>query len=78
MKVVAEGVETSRQMRILTRLGCNDGQGYYFSRTVPSSVAEVILASSAEPADGDASTHDLFVLKETLLESEPAAVEVPG
>jgi diguanylate cyclase (GGDEF)-like protein/PAS domain S-box-containing protein len=48
MKVVAEGVETSRQMRILTRLGCHGGQGYYYSRPVPANVAEVILSSSLE------------------------------
>jgi diguanylate cyclase (GGDEF)-like protein/PAS domain S-box-containing protein len=46
MKVVAEGVETSRQMRILTRLGCHSGQGYYYSRPVPAKIAEVILSSS--------------------------------
>jgi diguanylate cyclase (GGDEF)-like protein/PAS domain S-box-containing protein len=48
MKVIAEGVETSRQMGILGKLGCKDGQGYYFSRPVPSAVAEVMLASSED------------------------------
>ncbi len=53
MSVIAEGVETSRQMRILTRLGCPDGQGYYFSRPIPASVAEVVLASSVESSGPD-------------------------
>ncbi len=66
MKVIAEGVETSRQMRILTRLGCPDGQGYYFSRPIPASVAEVILASSLE-----ASARDLAALSETVAELAP-------
>jgi diguanylate cyclase (GGDEF)-like protein/PAS domain S-box-containing protein len=47
MGVVAEGVETARQMKILTQLGSHDGQGYYYSRPVPAGVAEVIFASSA-------------------------------
>jgi diguanylate cyclase (GGDEF)-like protein/PAS domain S-box-containing protein len=67
MDVIAEGVETSGQMRILTQLGCQDGQGYYFSRPVPASAAEVILASSV-----DASTPDLTALAEAFAEPETA------
>jgi EAL domain-containing protein (putative c-di-GMP-specific phosphodiesterase class I) len=37
MKVVAEGVETGRQMQLLKALGCDEGQGFYFSRPVPAS-----------------------------------------
>jgi len=50
MKVIAEGVETRRQMALLRLLGCHDGQGYWFSRPVPASLAEVIIGSSREPA----------------------------
>ena len=35
MTVVAEGVETEEQRKILTELGCNHLQGYLFSRPVP-------------------------------------------
>jgi diguanylate cyclase len=35
MVVVAEGVETEEQWRLLGRLGCDRLQGYYFSRPVP-------------------------------------------
>ena len=34
MKTVAEGVETESQLNILKRLGCEYGQGYYFSMPV--------------------------------------------
>jgi EAL domain-containing protein (putative c-di-GMP-specific phosphodiesterase class I) len=36
MRVVAEGVETRKQLEILTQHGCLEGQGYYFSRPVPA------------------------------------------
>lgn len=34
-KVVAEGIETTSQLEMLRRLGCNFGQGYLFSPPVP-------------------------------------------
>ena len=35
MRVVAEGIESQGQMRLLQTLGCDEGQGYFFSRPVP-------------------------------------------
>jgi diguanylate cyclase (GGDEF)-like protein/PAS domain S-box-containing protein len=35
MRIVAEGIETPQQHRILEELGCVFGQGYLFSRPVP-------------------------------------------
>ncbi|HEX4984547.1 MAG TPA: EAL domain-containing protein [Burkholderiales bacterium] len=37
LKVVAEGVETREQYDFLSRLGCDQIQGYYFSKPIPSS-----------------------------------------
>lgn len=36
MGVIAEGVETSEQSLLLASLGCEVGQGYYYSRPVPA------------------------------------------
>ncbi len=35
LKVIAEGIETEEQMKLLLDLGCDYGQGYYFSKPVP-------------------------------------------
>jgi len=36
VKVVAEGIETLEQLSYLTRSGCDQGQGFYFSKAVPA------------------------------------------
>ncbi len=43
MDVVAEGVETERQLERLLSLNCEYGQGYYFSRPVERDAAEALL-----------------------------------
>ena len=37
IKVVAEGIETEEQLSILTKMGCDFGQGYFLSRPVTKS-----------------------------------------
>lgn len=44
MAVVAEGVETERQRRILLDLGCSIGQGFLFSRPISPDATERLLA----------------------------------
>ena len=45
MTVVAEGVETENQRARLLDLGCNEGQGFLFSKPVAAEIAEQSLAS---------------------------------
>jgi diguanylate cyclase (GGDEF)-like protein/PAS domain S-box-containing protein len=43
LRVVAEGVETHEQLRLLTKLGCGNGQGYLWSPAVPTdALAELV------------------------------------
>jgi diguanylate cyclase (GGDEF)-like protein len=43
MTVVAEGIEHEEQLNELVKLGCDVGQGYYFSRPVDAIAAEQLL-----------------------------------
>jgi EAL domain-containing protein (putative c-di-GMP-specific phosphodiesterase class I) len=55
MQVVAEGVETLEQLKILQTLGCNEVQGYFISRPVPATQAEVFLAQRYFPLQAERS-----------------------
>jgi EAL domain-containing protein (putative c-di-GMP-specific phosphodiesterase class I) len=52
LKVVAEGVETEEQSRLLRVLNCDEMQGFLFSKPVPSEIFETrfLAAPLAEPA----------------------------
>jgi diguanylate cyclase (GGDEF)-like protein len=51
LKVVAEGVETEEQARLLRVLNCNEMQGYLFSKPVPAEIFESrFLHALARPA----------------------------
>ncbi len=51
VRVVAEGIETEEQARVLARLGCVLGQGYLFSRAVDRDAATALLRGQAQLPD---------------------------
>jgi EAL domain-containing protein (putative c-di-GMP-specific phosphodiesterase class I) len=44
MDVVAEGIETEAQLKLLQAMGCKYGQGYLFSKPLPAAQIEALLA----------------------------------
>ena len=44
LKVIAEGIETSEQMALLTKAGCDYGQGYFISRPVAANEFTKLLS----------------------------------
>ena len=45
LKVVAEGVESLDQMHLLAHAGCDEIQGFYFSRPIPAGEFDLLLQS---------------------------------
>jgi EAL domain-containing protein (putative c-di-GMP-specific phosphodiesterase class I) len=47
LEVIAEGIEREEQMRVLQKLGCKLGQGFYSSRPLPAEQLLELLQSRA-------------------------------
>ena len=43
LKTIAEGVETQGQLEFLREQGCDEVQGYYFSRPLPAQQFEAFV-----------------------------------
>jgi len=54
LEVVAEGVETPEQYKILRDAGCDTGQGYLFARAMDAEAAESWLKAGGWPLDTSA------------------------
>lgn len=46
IKVIAEGIETKEQRDILKNIGCDYGQGYYFSKPIVKSEFEALITEN--------------------------------
>jgi diguanylate cyclase (GGDEF)-like protein/PAS domain S-box-containing protein len=49
LRVIAEGIETSRQLERLLELGCEFGQGYYFSQPLESKAVQQFVRQQITP-----------------------------
>ena len=50
LKTIAEGVETQGQLDFLRARGCNEAQGFYFSRPLQATALEAFVQASFKPA----------------------------
>jgi diguanylate cyclase (GGDEF)-like protein/PAS domain S-box-containing protein len=50
LKAIAEGIETVRQLERLLELGCEYGQGYYFSQPMEAKAAQQFMRQQLMPA----------------------------
>ncbi|CAH2212082.1 putative bifunctional diguanylate cyclase/phosphodiesterase [Tepidibacter aestuarii] len=51
LKVLAEGVETEKQLRLLEDLNCEEYQGYLFSKPLPVDKIEIMLIENIEKTE---------------------------
>jgi diguanylate cyclase (GGDEF)-like protein/PAS domain S-box-containing protein len=49
LKVVAEGVDAEEQAAALLRMGCDEMQGYLYSKPLPAGELEALLGKGSEP-----------------------------
>lgn len=70
LKVVAEGVETSAQLEVLRRMGCDQYQGYLRSPAVPAGEIPALLNPPTVAADTNPAEHTFSKLAR-LVRSRP-------
>lgn len=46
LQVIAEGIETEKQAKLLLELGCTEGQGYFYSKPLPPEECEYMISKT--------------------------------
>ncbi|MCZ7861359.1 EAL domain-containing protein [Agrobacterium salinitolerans] len=57
IRVLAEGVEDKEQLAILTEIGCDEVQGFFFGRPVPAEEADALLRAARKAQQAGASSN---------------------
>jgi diguanylate cyclase (GGDEF)-like protein len=53
LRVVAEGIEQPRQLRVLREMGCDEGQGFLIARPMPAAGVEALITAPDGGAAGE-------------------------
>lgn len=59
LSVIAEGIETAEQLAHLKSLGCDRGQGYYFSKPLPAELMTPLFATTFDTKVGQEESYAL-------------------
>jgi EAL domain-containing protein (putative c-di-GMP-specific phosphodiesterase class I) len=51
LSTTAEGIEDQRCAELLQKLGCEEGQGFYFGKPMPVGQIEELLGTRNDPLD---------------------------
>ena len=62
LTVVAEGLETLKAWAMLSRLGCDEGQGYYICKPMPQAQF-IAWAQNWQPPDDSSITAESVIAK---------------
>lgn len=71
LRVIAEGVETESQLAFLSRHGCDEIQGYYYSAPIPASALAVLLGSGRQLVPTESTDAERTLL---VVDDEPAVL----
>jgi diguanylate cyclase len=77
LRIVAEGIEDSATLELLSDLGCDLGQGYYISKPKPANLLTLQPAETAKPSRSELAASTTGGARQSALSAAPAPGALP-